>query len=454
MDRKEFEKRTFPHAYDVLIYQDGGHYYAKDRNGNVICVDSPTACLQESIDHIAQLGGGRIFIKSGTYKVNSYVNILANNIEISGEGMGITVIKNYATYVPAIYIGNDNQTSIIVRNIYIHDLTIDAMYQYSPSNPQGNGNSTLWAYYVSDLTLERIEHKNAYWRTSITLGSTGCNGQCIQENIIIRNNIFRGVALTLGGIQNLIFEDNIFYGTAVSPAYNTILDFSFGEYQDTYIYNAVVKGNIFYKVYRNPNNTAGWIGAVSGFQRVVGAIWEGNTFIDPDNATIYILSTTASGTTLDLRGVEFIGNTIIGLGKTANGIVVKHGKIVIKGNYIENTTDIAIDVSGAEVVIEGNYVVNTPSAAIWVSSARASIIGNILNNCAQSRHHCIILDGTSAYCAIIGNRLYRSTADYLPNAINTSYSQGYNTVIGNTAEGQWNSTKYATTTTDVAQANI
>jgi len=39
-------------AYDVLVYQEGGHYYARDRQGNLVCVDSPTACLQEAINFL------------------------------------------------------------------------------------------------------------------------------------------------------------------------------------------------------------------------------------------------------------------------------------------------------------------------------------------------------------------------------------------------------------------
>jgi len=447
--------RGMPDSYDVVVYTDDrGNYYAEDRYGNVVCKNSRTACIEDAVNYVGGRGGGKVYIKKGVYKSYKWIGVLVNNVEIFGDGMGRTVIELYDTLSPVIYIGRDNQTSIIVRNVYIHDLTLDAKYQYDPNNPQGNGNSTLWAYYVSDLMLERIEHKNAYWRTSITLGSVGCNGQCIQENIVIRGNVFRGVALTLGGIQNLVLEDNIFYGTASSPDFNTIIDFSFGEYQDSYIYNATVRGNIFYKVYRNPDNRVGWVGVAAGFQRIVGAVWEGNVFIDPDDTAIYVLNIVAPETTLDLRGIEFIGNTIIGLGKTVHGIVVKHGKAVIEGNYIENTTDVAISVSEAEAVIEGNYIVETPTAGIWVSNGRATIVSNVLRECAKSSYDCIVVDGTSAYCTIVGNRMYRSITTYLPSAVNTLNSNGYNVILGNIAEGKWSTTKYKTSTTDVVTGNI
>ena len=237
--------------YDVVVYADGsGNYVADDRYGNRICRNSVTACIEEAVNHVGSLGGGRVYIRRGTYKSKS-IRVLVNNVEIYGDCMGRTVIENIDSLSPAIYVGDDNKTGIIVRNVYIHDLTLDGKYQYDPNNPKGNGNSTLWAYYVSDLMLERIEHKNAYWRTMVTPGSVGCQGLCIQENVVIRQNVFRGVALTLGGIRNLILEDNIWIGAASSPDINTIMDFSFGEYQDSYIYNATVKGNVFYKVYRH-----------------------------------------------------------------------------------------------------------------------------------------------------------------------------------------------------------
>jgi hypothetical protein len=445
---------SIPREHTAVVYAENGHVYARDEKGSIICQDSRTACIEEAVNYVGSLGGGKVYIRRGTYRISKFIRVLADNVEIYGDGMGRTVIENMDINSPAIYVGDDNKTSIIVRNVYIHDLTIDAKYQYDPNNPKGNGNSTLWAYYVSDLMLERIEHKNAYWRTMISPGSGGCQGKCIQENVVVRQNVFMGVALTLGGIRNLVLEDNIWIGAASSPDFNSILDFSYGEYQDSYIYNATVKGNIFYKVHRHPYNREGWLGAVVGFIRVVGASWVGNIFIDPDHIAIHVQDVTAPGTTLDVRGLEFIGNVIIGEGKTNKGIVANQKNVVIKGNYIENVNDIAIPITNSEAVIEGNYILNTPTAGIWVSNSRATIIGNILKECAVSRDKCIVVDGTSAYCSIVGNRIYRSNSAYLPYAIDTAVSGGYNTIVGNVAEGYFNTTKYRGANTDVITGNV
>jgi len=72
-------------AYDVLVYTEGGHYYAKNSNGNTICTDSPTACLQEAVNHVAQLGGGRILVKKGSYQVPQVVIDNVRDIMIEFE---------------------------------------------------------------------------------------------------------------------------------------------------------------------------------------------------------------------------------------------------------------------------------------------------------------------------------------------------------------------------------
>jgi hypothetical protein len=85
---------TTPGTYDVIVYQENGRYYAKDRGGNLICVDSPTACLQESVNYIAQLDGGRILVKRGTYYPTKTVTI-PDGIKLIVEGEGDSTVFRY-----------------------------------------------------------------------------------------------------------------------------------------------------------------------------------------------------------------------------------------------------------------------------------------------------------------------------------------------------------------------
>ena len=69
------------HPYDVVVYQENGHYYAKSAS-RLICVDSPTSCLQEAVNYLSN--GGRIYIKKGNYNISNTVTV-GPNIEIHGE---------------------------------------------------------------------------------------------------------------------------------------------------------------------------------------------------------------------------------------------------------------------------------------------------------------------------------------------------------------------------------
>jgi len=146
VNRKEFVERTFPREYSVMVYTDGNHYYAKDSSGNIICTDSPTACIQEAVNAVAN--GGTVYIKRGTYYLSSRINIVNNNIRIIGEGgrgwysgSGSTVLVS-PTNDYAIYIRGEG-TSIEL-------ITING-------NNQGNG------IFVSDaygLLFDRIRIEN------------------------------------------------------------------------------------------------------------------------------------------------------------------------------------------------------------------------------------------------------------------------------------------------------
>jgi len=85
VNRKEFEERTFPHAYNAVVFQKDGHYYARDDNGNTICIDSATACIQEAINYVNNVGGGIVHIRRGSYNISQSITMLSGVI-VEGEG--------------------------------------------------------------------------------------------------------------------------------------------------------------------------------------------------------------------------------------------------------------------------------------------------------------------------------------------------------------------------------
>jgi hypothetical protein len=74
------------------VYKDGDNVYAKDENGKIICQNSPTSCLQEAVNYIAQLGGGRILVKKGIYYPTRRINI-PDGINLVIEGEGNTIFR-------------------------------------------------------------------------------------------------------------------------------------------------------------------------------------------------------------------------------------------------------------------------------------------------------------------------------------------------------------------------
>jgi len=82
---------------DVVVYTKDGNYYAVSRDGTTICTGSPTSCIQEAMNYLYQrgkssggLGGGKIYIRSGTYNINQTLILPWDsiaNVIIEGDGM-------------------------------------------------------------------------------------------------------------------------------------------------------------------------------------------------------------------------------------------------------------------------------------------------------------------------------------------------------------------------------
>src|SRR5262245_45561329 len=64
--------------------------------------------VQSAINAAQIAGGGKIFVKAGTYVISSALQVQASNIHIQGEGIGITIIVADQTMVssPVIEVYN------------------------------------------------------------------------------------------------------------------------------------------------------------------------------------------------------------------------------------------------------------------------------------------------------------------------------------------------------------
>jgi len=101
---------TYRHQdYDVMVFTENGHYYAMTDTGNVFCIDSPTACIQEAVNYVINnKTSGVVFIRSGTYTVSAETVIT----ESTPRSYSVTIVGEHSatiqTTTPTITPGYNN----------------------------------------------------------------------------------------------------------------------------------------------------------------------------------------------------------------------------------------------------------------------------------------------------------------------------------------------------------
>ncbi len=129
---------------DVVVYTQNGNYYAVSSDGTIICTGSPTSCIQEAVNYLYNTkGGGKIYIKSGTYYINQNVVFPWHNgedviIEGEGPGNGIgalgtgTVIQiNAPALVQSYQAVHGWMPAYTWLRLYLRNLTINISGDYS-----------------------------------------------------------------------------------------------------------------------------------------------------------------------------------------------------------------------------------------------------------------------------------------------------------------------------------
>jgi hypothetical protein len=157
-DRITARHYATPDTYDVMVYTEGGHYYAKDQRGNLICVDSPTACIQEGIDN----SSGIVFIRPGFYDVTSTI-YLPSDINLIGSGMNKTIIRQASGFSGAVFKWKNpsaQNSKYMIANMWIYG-----------SNPVTGANALV------DLSQSNISALGLLYNVSVECNPT--NTVCI-----------------------------------------------------------------------------------------------------------------------------------------------------------------------------------------------------------------------------------------------------------------------------------
>jgi hypothetical protein len=404
--------------YDVLVYQEGGHYYAKDRKGNLICVDSPTACLQDAINYVVNLGGGRVFIKNGTYNINSSINMPNGdlNLTVEGESTSTVLQVNDDINVFNFYV---NQNNVAIKYVNIENLSILG----NINNHIGTafnfdvytGDNKL--RYIALITIRNVVvHRvnQGIYARDLWLARF--------ENLEIQYSGVSDPIIYLDQYPNVNSTHDIYFDKLYIEDVNTIPVYGVDNVYNINIYNCYIDAwnkatyDIYFTNYSSRNRIYGCYlaGATqytirTGVQNIV----ENNYILDTQGgievgwdegvvlSNVISASSSSYGIRVDgrpyariigneiinaMEGIyldwqsnytEIIGNIIINTAQ--NGIDIYHTDyVVIKGNAIINPSTSSMSYNGIYINEEGNQII--VDNLIQGSNMKYSIAENLANN--------------------------------------------------------------------------
>jgi len=342
-----------PRAHTVVVYKEGSHVYAKDRNGNVICVDSPTACLQESINYIInKQTRGTVFIRSGVYTISAEVLIndsgspRSYSVAIIGE-YGATIQTTIPTITPGYNsgilhfysLGGTKEINIEGLNLSLEDSSKSFS---SVISIELGGNATApqtWRIKIRNNKITssyQINSSNNYIHGILIHSRVAASGYSpvpVDFDVLIENNrvvgTANGIIVANYGIQGSASGRVIVRNNFVDTKWDTFAPTSgiyvFGNSQDPqyFIPTVIIEGNVSL----NAGDTA------IELSNAINAIIKGNT----SNGTIIISYNWINGI---VEGNTIYGRPgfITGLGAFASGQNIKLIRsTLIRGNSVYNS---------------------------------------------------------------------------------------------------------------------
>jgi hypothetical protein len=419
-DRITARHYATPHPYSVIVYQEGDHYYAKDDKGNLICADSPTACIKEAALLAVSKGGGRVIIRRGVYVVTQTVDLGSGdlNLAIEGEDMWSTVV------VPASDIQVFKATAGAVS--YVRKLSLRRLRIF------GNGVGTglvLGAaqqnvlQYAALIEVEKVFfdslkqsiYANNLWISRLVdvISNGGVSGgppaiQLDQNGADTSHDVY---------IVRLYSEGNKSRPLSLPPnSYDVVVRDSYIDasvdyliYMDPTSHENAVFGSYLadatsYAIYASPTSRVEGNVVMNSANGIYssGAVVRGNTLAGISGYGIYLVN---PATYLNI--VE--GNAIQGVG---TGIYSAADHAVIRGNRIYNVSNQAIWVYyHVGALIEGNSIYQAQGSGglgiIEIEGRYNVVKGNFVNSSTGTYG---VLEGDGDYNTITDNSLLAPAA--------------------------------------------
>jgi hypothetical protein len=368
--KKIFTEPSIPKGFDVVVYKESGRYYAKDLKGNIICTDSPTACIQEAINRLTD--GGTILIKNGIYIIKQPI-IMKPRINIIGS--------NRSDF-------NGLQGVILYKSFTGSDPDNDFLIDFDP-----NVQTDYW-------NIENIQLRLA----------SGYSGGGIRIRAS-RNGIVDRVSIIGFNNDGVRIEP----GAAGTMTYDNVV-------QNSFIYGA---GNGI--VFTAPDNSARY----NYINTYPAPPSKSAIYINADSTEITGNHVMSGGRTplIVINSAKFvrIENNYIDNG--LDGVDIYNGKdVTIVGNFFHLFQHAAIYMSGAsEVVVKGNIFAYSSQESTGYSdiimentTTKVAIIGNIFVP-TENRTRSAVREVSGDYNIIMGNiiRTGYATASVETSGINT-----------------------------------
>jgi hypothetical protein len=290
------EPNSFQTEASYVIFTDGTTI--KARNGATGAIDysgtNASAVIQSAIN--ALTSGGKIFIKAGTYLINSTL-YLGNNLVLAGEGIDATVLK-LADGANVDIIQNANFGVRNNYNIVVTDLTLDGNRANNPS--AGNG---IYGAFARSLFFNlKIQNcpNYAIRLTGFATGDAGRSYNTYISHSVIQSNV-NGVRFEIGTTGVGACDNYVHYNIFARNGNNQIEVYQVSDIE--------IIGNHFFSAGQGLGLALGV--AVYGWSSDIRVI--SNTFENLDKEAILF-----DATNNYISNSLIIGNNIWDVGKATN----------------------------------------------------------------------------------------------------------------------------------------
>lgn len=306
--------------------------------------------LQEAIDYVHALGGGKIFVKAGNY-IQTVDITLYSDIYIEGEDADTTIINfNNTTY----RMKGEGTAGAHIVNVLVSNIAI--------ASSNNNTYRALRFDYGNNIIVEKCK----FYDNINSIGNG--TGDLIFEhalNIYIRENTFSSASSIEIEGTNIFIEENYFNGEPAGGVYG----------------NGITMNSACHSVKITDNHFDFWCQSHIYIQNNLGAsnniIIADNYFSQSDSWSIY---------------ADPVEN------------------MTISGNIFDRGSGNAIDLNGCNIVsISGNIITSFTGDGVDLdASDRTAISGNTLNS--MDGYGVDVSNNTCDGTVIVGNSMSGNTA--------------------------------------------